>query len=72
MQIQSTWVFSVKSTLGKIETTPQIGEILEKGCENAILKLIISASTKKWLHDQNYTHMGQEYRLKSKPLLEVI
>ena len=37
MQNQSTLVFSVRSTLGKIETTPQIGEALEKVRENAIL-----------------------------------
>ena len=30
-------MFSVRSTLGKIETTLQIGEILEKAYENAIL-----------------------------------
>ena len=29
MQNQSTLVFSVRSTLGKIETTPQIGKALE-------------------------------------------
>ena len=37
MQNQSTSVFSVRSTLGNIETTPQIGEILEKVCENTML-----------------------------------
>ena len=37
MQNQSTSVFSVRSTLGKIETTLQIGDALEKLCENAIL-----------------------------------
>ena len=30
MQNQSTSVFLVRSTLGKMETTPQIGEALEK------------------------------------------
>ena len=44
IQNQSTSVFSSRSTLGKIETTPQIGEALEKVRDNAIL--IISASTK--------------------------
>ena len=28
---------SVRSTLGKIETTPQIGDTLEKVCKNTIL-----------------------------------
>ena len=37
MQNQPTSVFSVRSTLGKIETMPQIGETLEKVCEIAIL-----------------------------------
>ena len=37
MQNQSTSVFSVRSTLGKIETTPEIGETLEKVCKIAIL-----------------------------------
>ena len=44
MQNQSTSVFLSRSTLGKIETIPQIGEALEKVRDNAIL--IISASTK--------------------------
>ena len=30
-------MFSVRSTLGKIETTPQLGETFKKVCENAIL-----------------------------------
>ena len=34
MHNQSTSVFSVRSTLGKIETMPQIGKTV---CENAIL-----------------------------------
>ena len=37
MQNQSTSVFSVKATLGKIETTLQIGETPEKLREIAIL-----------------------------------
>ena len=37
MQNQSTSVFSSRSTLGKIETTLQIGETLEKVRANAIL-----------------------------------
>ena len=38
MQNQSTLVFSVRSTLGKIETTPQIGEALEKLGEKRNIK----------------------------------
>ena len=37
MQNWSISVFSVRPTLGKIETTPQIGDTLEKVCENTIL-----------------------------------
>ena len=37
MQIQSASMFFSKSTLGKIETTLQIGETLEKVRANAIL-----------------------------------
>ena len=37
MQNQSTSIFSVSSTLGKIETTPEIGKTLDKVCEIAIL-----------------------------------
>ena len=44
MQIQSASMFFSRSTLGKIETTLQIGEALEKVRDNTIL--IISASTK--------------------------
>ena len=44
MQNQSTSVFSSRSTLSKIETTPQISKALEKVRDNAIL--IISASAK--------------------------
>ena len=58
MQNQSTLVFSVRSTLGKIETTPQIGKILEKVCENAMLDH--KRKYKKWLRDQSYiTHGGR-------------
>ena len=37
LQIQSTTVFPSRSTLGMIETIPQIGEVLEKFAPNAIL-----------------------------------
>ena len=36
MQTNPPWYFRYRSTLGKIETTLQICEILEKVCENAI------------------------------------
>ena len=39
MQNQPTSVFSVRSTLGKIETMPQIIETLEKVCKIAISKV---------------------------------
>ena len=38
MQNQSTLAFSIRSTLGKIETTLQIGEALEKLCEKCNIK----------------------------------
>ena len=50
MQNQPTSVFSVRSTLGKIETMPQIGETLEKVCEIAILNH--KQSVQKWLRDK--------------------
>ena len=59
IQNQSTLVLSVRSTLGKIETTLQIGKILDKFSEIAILNH--KRKYKKWLRDQNYTHGGQEY-----------
>ena len=37
LQIQSTTVFRSRSTLGMIETIPQIGKVLEKFAPNAIL-----------------------------------
>ena len=37
MQNKFISVSSSRSTLGKIETTPQIGEALEKVCANAVL-----------------------------------
>ena len=37
LQIQSTTVFPSRSTLGMIETIPQIGKALEKFAPNAIL-----------------------------------
>ena len=40
LQIQSTTVFPSRSTLGMIETIPQIGKALEKFAPNAILILI--------------------------------
>ena len=39
-------VFSVRSTLGKKETTLQISEVLEKACENA--KLNHKRKYQKW------------------------
>ena len=37
LQIQSTTVFPSRSTLGMIETIPQIGKALEKFAPNAIV-----------------------------------
>ena len=49
-------MFSYKSTLGKIETTLQIGEALEKVRVNAILNH--THKSNMWLRDQNYLHSG--------------
>ena len=38
MQNQSMLVFSIRSTLGKIETILQIGEALEKLCKKCNIK----------------------------------
>ena len=51
MQNQSISEFSVRSTLGKMETTPQIGNTLEKVCENAILNH--KRKYQKTVRDQN-------------------
>ena len=53
MQNQPTSVFSVRSTLGMIEITLQIGETLEKVCEITILNH--KHKYKKWLHDKDCT-----------------
>ena len=57
MQNQSTLVFSVRSTLGKIKTTPQIGEALEKLCEKRNIKS--KRKHKKRLRDKSYAHRGR-------------
>ena len=62
-------VFSSRSTLGKIETTPQIGKALEKVCANAILNHELKY--KKRLRDQNYAYRGRSTQPKDKLLLEV-
>ncbi len=56
MQNQSISVFSVRSTLGMIETTLQISETLEKVCENALLNH--KYKYQKTVRDQNYVHKG--------------
>ena len=50
-------VVSSRLTLGKIETTPQIGYAPGKVREKAILNH--KPKYKKWLRDQNYVHRGR-------------
>ena len=57
MQTNPLLVFSVRSTLGKIEPTLQIGKALEKLRENTILNH--KRKYKKWLRDKNYAHRGR-------------
>ena len=57
MQNEFILVVSCRPTLGKIETTPQIGYALGKVRENA--KLNHKHKYKKWLSDQHHTHRGK-------------
>ena len=57
MQNEFISVFSCRPTLGKIETTPQIGYALGKVHENA--KLNHQHKYKKWLRDQHHAHRGR-------------
>ena len=57
MQNKFVSVLSSRSTLGKIETTLQIGYALGKVREKAILNH--RPKYKKWLRDQNYVHRGR-------------
>ena len=56
MQNEFISVVSSRPTLGKIESTPQIGYALGKVCVNAILNH--KRKYKKWLRDQNYAQRG--------------
>ena len=58
MQNEFDSVVSSRPTLGKIETTPQIGYALEKAREKAILNH--KPKYKKWLRDQNYVHRDRD------------
>ena len=58
MQNKFVSVLSSRSTLGKIETTLQIGYTLGKVREKAILNHKPKYK-KKWLRDQNYVHRGR-------------
>ena len=66
MQNEFVSVVSSRPTLGKIETTLQIGYALGKVREMAILNH--KPKYKKWLCDQNYV---QAHKLSGIPLLEV-
>ena len=58
MQNEFDSVVSSRPTLGKIETTPQIGYALEKAHEKVILNH--KPKYKKWLRDQNYVHRDRD------------
>ena len=57
MQNEFVSVASSRPTLGKIETTLQIGYAIGKVREKAILNH--KPKYKKWLRDQNYVHRGR-------------
>ena len=61
MQNEFVSVVSSRTTLGKIETTSQIGYVLGKVREMAVLNHKTQVQ-KKWLRDQNYVHRGRHTR----------